>query len=252
MGLGTHGRTGGHTGGRTDGRMGSTHGWATGAAIPKPNLNPASSACVKDPKVHRPASRSHNIGAASPPTSTTSTCVRPRCSSRPGLRDQRIETARRAADPEPMHNRMACACSPPRVSGLLPCGTHSPRHVSWHRIMGSNHRRCETPNVARRCHTRESPMPCRPYQVPLRRLPCSPPTALTTFPVPLVPHWREPTSALPLSVHGGAPVRGASRPASRRGDIEGILQLPCYCQTRRSTGRRLRRRLNAKRHSCSG
>lgn len=99
--------------------MGSTHGWATGAATPKPNLVPAPSACVKDPKVHRPASRLCGIGAASPPTSTTSTCLCPRCSSRPGLRDQRIEPAGRAADPGAMHNRMACACSPP-VSPVSP------------------------------------------------------------------------------------------------------------------------------------
>ncbi|KAL7947943.1 hypothetical protein V8C42DRAFT_269706 [Trichoderma barbatum] len=71
------GPTDGHTGGRTDERMDrrmdSTHGRALTdhrRCHTKPNLVPTSSACVKDPKVHRPASRTYSIGAASPPTST--------------------------------------------------------------------------------------------------------------------------------------------------------------------------------------
>ncbi|TFA99089.1 hypothetical protein CCMA1212_009240 [Trichoderma ghanense] len=115
--------------------MGSTHGWATGAATPKPNLVPASSACLKDPKVHRPASRSYSIGAASPPTCTTSTCLCLRCSSRPGLRDHRIEPARRAADPEAMHNRMTCACRTPVSPVSFHVAPHNPvthqGNASW-------------------------------------------------------------------------------------------------------------------------
>lgn len=70
---GPTGHMGTQVGAQMNAWMDSTHGWTLTVhrrCHTKPNLVPASSACVKDPNVRRPASRPHSIGASSPQTST--------------------------------------------------------------------------------------------------------------------------------------------------------------------------------------
>ncbi|KAL7816659.1 hypothetical protein V8C26DRAFT_86924 [Trichoderma gracile] len=143
----------------------------------------------------------------------------------PGCEISESSEGRRAADPEAMHNRMACACSP-SLSGLSPCNPHSP--VMYHgdasgESWGTLTARSSPQPSHAGAMLGSPPMPCRPQEVPLRRLPCSPLTALTTFSVPLVSHHKN-RHSLFLSLYPRAPYRSKSRPTSHWGDSGGYLQ----------------------------